>query len=77
MHMWPIQKLVIRIYFSQDHQVDWHVPVPDKVAFQDVIDVISQVSLEALGYRLLQSFLTHHGLTGSDFQLTFSVSTSY
>ena len=44
MHKWQPHNLVIRICFSNDQQVDWNVPVPESITFQDVIDVISQVS---------------------------------
>ena len=44
MHKWQSHNLVIRIDFSNEQQVDWGVPVPENITFQDVIDVISQVS---------------------------------
>jgi len=44
MHKWQSHNLVIRIDFNNEQKVDWNVPVPENITFQDVIDVISQVS---------------------------------
>lgn len=40
--------ILIRIYFTEDNQIDWMVPSPEGISFSDVLEAISQASEKQL-----------------------------
>lgn len=37
------KNIKLRLHLSNDHEVDWVVPAPYDITFQDVLDIIEQV----------------------------------
>lgn len=43
-----LRMLLIRIYFSEENQIDWMIPSPEGISFSDVLEAISQASEKQL-----------------------------